>query len=37
MDRKDFTDFRRRMNTFRKCYNTAGYNYTTYFFDGRDE
>lgn len=36
-DRKDFADFRRRMSSFRKCYDAAGYNYATYFFDGRDE
>ena len=36
-DCKDFADFRRRMNSFRKCYDAAGYNYATYFFDGRDE
>ena len=36
-DRKDFADFKRRMNSFRKCYDAAGYNYATYFFDGKDE
>lgn len=30
-DRKDFADFKRRMNSFRKCYDAAGYNYATYF------
>ena len=36
-DRKDFADFTRRMSSFRKCYDASGYNYATYFFDGRDE
>ena len=36
-DRKDFADFKRRMSSFRKCYDASGYNYATYFFDGRDE
>ena len=36
-DRKDFEDFSRRMRQFRKVYDRAGYNYATYFFDGKDE
>ncbi|MDE5621620.1 MAG: beta-N-acetylhexosaminidase [Alistipes sp.] len=36
-DRRDFEDFRHRMEALRKCYDTAGYNYATYFFDGCDE
>ena len=36
-DRKDFDDFSRRMQQFRKVYDRAGYNYATYFFDGKDE
>ena len=36
-DRKDFEDFRKRMSHFRKTYDAAGYNYATYFFDGKDE
>lgn len=36
-DRKDFEDFRRRMAHFRRTYDVAGYNYATYFFDGKDE
>ena len=36
-DRKDFEDFSRRMRQFRKVYDCAGYNYATYFFDGKDE
>ena len=36
-DRKDFDDFRRRMERFRLVYDSAGYNYATYFFDGKDE
>ena len=35
--RKDFEDFSRRMRQFRKVYDRAGYNYATYFFDGKDE
>jgi len=35
-DRKDFEDFGRRMRQFRKVYDRAGYNYATYFFDGKD-
>lgn len=35
-DRKDFEDFSRRMHQFRKVYDRAGYNYATYFFDGKD-
>ena len=36
-DRKDFDDFKHRMNSLRKCYDTAGLNYATYFFEGKDE
>ena len=36
-DRKDFEDFSRRMRQFRIVYDRAGYNYATYFFDGKDE
>lgn len=36
-DRKDFEDFRLRMNSLRKCYDAAGLNYATYFFEGKDE
>ena len=36
-DRKDYADFSRRMQQFRKVYDRAGYNYATYFFDGKDE
>lgn len=36
-DRKDFEDFGRRMRQFRKVYDRAGYNYATYFFDGKDK
>ena len=36
-DRKDFADFTRRMSTLRKCYDAAGLNYATYFFDGKEE
>lgn len=36
-DCKDFEDFRHRMAAFRKTYDAAGYNYATYFFDGKDE
>ena len=35
-DRKDFEDFSRRMHQFRKVYDRAGYNYATYFFDGKE-
>ena len=36
-DRKDFDDFKHRMNSLRKCYDAAGLNYATYFFEGKDE
>lgn len=36
-DRKDFEDFRHRMNSLRKSYDAAGLNYATYFFEGKDE
>ena len=36
-DRKDFNDFKHRMNSLRKSYDAAGLNYATYFFDGKDE
>ncbi len=36
-DRKDFADFGRRMQQFRKVYDSAGCNYATYFFEGKDE
>ena len=36
-DRKDFADFTRRMSTLRKCYDAAGLNYATYFFDSKEE
>lgn len=36
-DRKNFRDFKHRMGTFRKCYDAAGLNYATYFFEGKDE
>ena len=35
--RKDFDDFKHRMNSLRKCYDAAGLNYATYFFEGKDE
>lgn len=36
-DRKDFDGFKHRMNSLRKCYDAAGLNYATYFFEGKDE
>ena len=36
-DRKDFNDFKHRMNSLRKCYDAVGLNYATYFFEGKDE
>lgn len=36
-DRKEFEEFRARMARFRKVYDFVGYNYATYFFDGKDE
>lgn len=36
-DRRNFGDFSRRMETFRKLYDKCGYRYAPYFFEGTDE